>query len=235
MKKIFMLFLIFVAASFLSAEEIKKEETPAVQQVEESEANDHKTEKETPVLQIEEHEEKEEPENREVIKSDYNYHRQHKSFEFPITLGLFGMLENDLNLFTFFMIFYPPISVSVINLDSKFDGGSVYELANNNSFYRNDFFEFGLHMKVDLEIFYRSLGAGGGLGTGLYMIFDETILIKAGGRAGLYKTVPYAGPEASITFLTGDSTKLTASYCYGFTSDHRKLWHASLSLGFYAD
>lgn len=221
MKKIFMLFLIFVAASFLSAEEIKKEETPALQQVEDSETNDHKTEKETPVLQIEEHEEKEE------------FH-QHEIYEFPITLGLFSLLDGDLTLLTFLAIFYPPLSVSVINLDSKLDGGSVYEIATDNSFYVNSFFEAGFHMKADLEIFYRSLGAGGALGAGLYMTFDETVMIKAGGRAGLYKSIPYAGPEGSITFLN-DSVKFSASYCYGFTSDHRKLWHASLSLGFYAD
>lgn len=219
-----MLFLIFAAASFLSAEEIKKEETPAVQQVEDSETNDHKTEKETPVLQIEKHEEKEE------------FH-QHEIYEFPITLGLFFLepLGHDISIFTFVTLFYPPISAAVINYDSKFNFGSVYELAKNYTFIGNSFLEAGLHLKINMDLYYNSPSLGGGLGAGLFLLIDDTVMLKAGGRAAFYQKIPYAGPEATINFTDGDSVSFNCSYCYGFTSDHKKLWRASCILSFYVD
>ena len=205
-----MLFFILAAASILSAEEIEKEE------------------EETPALQVEEYE-------HETEKDEID---RHEIYEFPITLGMYSLFDfdrNDFNICTFAELFYPPLSAAVINYDSKFNFGSVYEFAENYTFTGNSFLEAGLHLKVNMDLYYNSPSLGGGFGSGLFLLLDDTIMLKAGGRAAFYKKVLYAGPEAAINFISGDSVSFNCSYCYGFTTDQKKLWRASCILSFYAD
>lgn len=165
--------------------------------------------------------------------SSPNFTIKEKITEIPITFGFSLMWGGDLNLFGLILFFYPPISATIVNYDSTFNGGSVYELAYDNAFTKSDFFKFGMHVKLNLDIYYKSFGFGGGCTTGFFMAFSDMVYLKAGGHAGLYKTVPFAGPEASFTVLTRDSIKFDCTYCYGFTADHKRLWKASLVVGMY--
>lgn len=157
-----------------------------------------------------------------------------KSTEYPITLGLFTFFNNGGGLISFLTFLYPPVSLSIVNYDSHLDAGSVYEIAANNAFFTNGSVDIGMHIKADLDIYYNSFGAGGGFAGGLYAHFNEIFMLKIGGRAAMYKLIPFAGPETSIEF-TADSIKFDCTFCYGFAEDNKRLWRAAVILGFFVD
>lgn len=223
MKKIVFLVFILFSFSFLFAEE-----------------NDNTVSENQNIEKTETIEENLTENSEEKLTFQYSEQKNKESFfkkkstEYPVTIGLYTMWNNDLTFISFLTIFYPPVSIAVVNYDSQYNIGSVYEIAANNAFYTSEYVDFGIHVKLDLDIYYNSFGVGGGFAGGFYASINEAVMLKAGGRAAMYKSVPFAGPEASLVFIN-DSIKFDCTFCYGFTSENERLWRISFIIGFYVD